>query len=101
MTFELTGLVEDFIATKLLSKIELDFLEAELWETIEHIDQITYLTPAPANISKALKLTNGSSWQLCCAEVLDAARPLDKSRSKELKQLIEKFSLNSNIFSND
>ena len=93
MSLELTELVEDFIATKLLSKIELDFLEAELWEALEHIDEINYLSPAPANISKALKLKDGSSWQLCSAVVLDTARPLKNSRSEKFKQSIERFSL--------
>ena len=93
MSLELTELVEDFIATKILSKVELDFLESELWETLEHIDEITSLTSAPLNISKALKLKDGSSWQLCCAVVLDAARPEKSSRSEKLEKLIEKFTL--------
>ena len=93
MTLELTELVKDFIATKILSKVELDFLESELWETLEHIDEITSLTSAPVKISKELKLKDGSSWQLCCAEVLDAARPQTNSRSEKLRKLIEKFSL--------
>ncbi len=93
MSLELTELVKDFIATKLLSKVELDFLESELWETIEHIDEITSLTPAPVNISKELKLKDGSSWQLCCAVVLDAARPQKSPRAENLKKLIEQFSL--------
>ena len=94
MSLELTEIVKDFIATKLLSKVELDFLESELWETLEHIDEITSLTSAPVNISKELKLKDGSSWQLCCAAVLDEARPQKSSRSEKLKKLIEKFSLN-------
>ena len=93
MSLELTELIKDFIATKLLSKVELDFLETELWETLEHIDGITSLTSAPVNISKELKLKDGSSWQLCCATVLDAARPQKNSRSVKLRKLIEKFSL--------
>ena len=93
MSLELTDLIKDFIATKLLSKVELDFLESELWETLEHIDEITSLTSAPVNISKELKLEDGSSWQLCCAVVLDAARPQKESRSDKLRKLIEKFSL--------
>ena len=93
MSLELTELIKDFIATKLLSKVELDFLESELWETIEHIDEITSLTSAPINISKELKLKDGSPWQLCCAVVLDAARPQKNSRSEKLKKLIEKCSL--------
>ena len=93
MSLELTELIKDFLATKFLSKVELDFLESELWETLEHIDEITSLTSAPVNISKELKLKDGSSWQLCCAAVLDAARPQKTSRTEQLRKLIEKFSL--------
>ena len=89
MSLELTELVEDFISTRLLSKIELDFLESELWETIEHIDEITSLTSAPTKISKELKLEDGSSWQICCAAVLDAARPQKSSRIDNLQKLIK------------
>ena len=93
MSLELTDLIKDFIATNLLSKVELDFLESELWETLEHIDEITSLTSAPINITKELKLKDGSSWQLCCAAVLDDARPQKNSRTEQLRKLIEKFSL--------
>ena len=93
MSLELTDLIKDFIATKLLSKVELDFLESELWETLQHIDEITSLTSAPVNISRELKLKDGSSWQLCCAVVLDNARPQKNSRTEKLRELIEKFSL--------
>ena len=93
MSLELTDLIKDFIATNLLSKVELDFLESELWETLQHIDEITSLTSAPVNISKELKLKDGSSWQLCCAAVLDDARPQKNSRTEQLRKLIEKFSL--------
>tara|TARA_Y100000766_G_C18501774_1_gene409895 strand:- start:303 stop:587 length:285 start_codon:yes stop_codon:yes gene_type:complete len=93
MTLDLTDLVEDFIETRLLSKVELDFLESELWETLVHIDEITSLTPAPTHISKKLKLKDGSSWQICCAVVLDAARPQKISRTENLKKLIEIRSL--------
>ena len=89
MSLELTGLVKDFVATRLLSKVELDFLESELWETLQHIDEITSLTSAPNNISKELKLKDGSSWQLCCAAVLDAARPQKSSRIDNLQKLIK------------
>ena len=93
MSLELTEIVKDFIATKLLSKVELDFLESELWETLEHIDEITSLTSAPVKISKELKLEDGSSWQLCCAVILDSVRPQKSSRSEQLKKLIEQLSL--------
>ena len=93
MSLELTELVKDFVATKLLSKVELDFLEGELWETFENIDEITSLIAAPVHISKELNLKDGSPWQLCCAVVLDTVRPQKKPRSEKLKCLIEKFSL--------
>tara|TARA_Y100001968_G_scaffold126854_1_gene115758 strand:- start:243 stop:524 length:282 start_codon:yes stop_codon:yes gene_type:complete len=93
MSLELTELIKDFIATKLLSKVELDYLESELWETLEHIEELTYLTSAPVNITKELKLKDGSPWQLCCAAVLDTARPQKNSRSEKLKKLLEEFSL--------
>ena len=93
MSLELTELIKDFLATRFLSKVELDFLESELWETLEHIDEITSLSSAPVNISKELKLKDGSSWQLCCAAVLDEARPQKISRTEQLRKLIERFSL--------
>jgi len=62
-------------------------------DPIEHIDEITSLTTASVKISKELKLKDGSSWQLCCAVVLDEARPQKTPRSEKLIKLIEKFSL--------
>tara|TARA_Y100001968_G_scaffold327467_2_gene372585 strand:- start:39 stop:323 length:285 start_codon:yes stop_codon:yes gene_type:complete len=94
MNLELTELVKDFVATRILSKIELDFLEAELWETLEQIKEITYLSIAPKDITNQLNLEDGSSWQLCCAAVLDTTRPLKDSRTKKLSKLIEEYSLN-------
>ena len=93
MTLETTGLIEDFVATKLLSKVELDFLEAELWEVRQHIGEITSLSIAPENIAKELGLESGSSWPLCCAAVLDAARPTENSRTNIVRKLIKEFSL--------
>ena len=93
MTLETTGLIEDFAATRLLSKVELDFLEAELWEILQHIGELTSLSIAPENIAKELGLESGSSWQLCCAAVLDTARPTEQLRTNQLKKLIEEFSL--------
>ena len=93
MSLELTELVEDYVATRILSKVELDFLESELWEIQEHIYEITSLTSAPTNISKKLKLKDGAPWQLCCAAVLDYSRPEKYSRTEKLQNLIEKFSL--------
>jgi len=93
MSLELTGLVEDYVATRFLSKIELDFLESELWETLDNIAEITYLISAPNKISKELKLKDGSSWQLCCASVLDTARPQKDSRTDKLQKLIKYYSI--------
>jgi len=93
MSFELTELIEDFVATRLLSRVELDFLESELWETFENIDGITSLISAPTNVSKELQLKDGSSWQLCCAAVLDDARPQKNSRTEKLQKIIKKHSL--------
>ena len=93
MSLELTELVKDFVATRLLSKTELDFLESELWETIQYIDEITSLTSAPVNISKELRLKDGSSWQLCCAAILDTVRPQESSRADKLIKLIDKSPL--------
>jgi len=53
---ELTELIKDYIATELLSSTELDFLEAELWETIQHISEINTLTMAPKDICNKLEL---------------------------------------------
>ena len=79
---ELTELVKDFTLTKHLSKIELDFLEGELWETLEHIDEITSLIAASVHITKELRSKDGSSWQLCCTEILDLVRPQKKLEQK-------------------
>ena len=57
---ELTELVKDYIATELLSSIELDFLEGELWETIQHISEINTLTIAPKDICNKLELKERS-----------------------------------------
>ena len=77
---------KDYIATELLSSTELDFLEAELWETIQHISEINTLTIAPKDICNKLELKEKSCWQLCCAAVLDFSRPL-----KEKNERVEKF----------
>jgi len=92
---ELTELVKDFVATKLLSSIELDFLEAELWETIQHISEINTLTVAPKYICKKLEVEENSCWQLCCAAVLDSSRPLkhQKERIDNFKNLINQYNL--------
>ena len=95
---EITELVKDYVATKLLSNFELDFLEAELWETFQHISDIHTLTIAPNKISRELALDDSSCWQLCCAAVLDLARPNVKNsnRVSKLKKLINKYNLGTN-----
>ena len=92
---ELTELIEDYVVTGILSRIEIDFLEGELWETTQHISEINTLTIAPANICKKLELEENSCWQLCCAAVLDYSRPLNnkKERINNLKKLICKYNL--------
>ncbi len=94
---ELTELVEDYVATELLSSIELDFLEGELWETTQHISEINTLTIAPKNICKKLNLDEKSCWQLCCAAILDYSRPIKRyeGRVDNLKKLIDQYNLGS------
>ena len=92
---ELTELIKDYVVTELLSSIELDFLEGELWETTQHISEINTLSIAPANICKKLELDEKSCWQLCCAAVLDYSRPLNnkEKRVKNFKKLISQHNL--------
>ena len=92
---ELTELIKDYIATELLSNIELDFLEGELWETIQHISEINSLIMAPKNVCKKLNIEEKSCWQLCCAAVLDSTRPLksNKKRVDIFKRLINEYKL--------
>ena len=92
---EVTELIKDYLVTELLSNIELDFLEGELWETTQHISEINSLAKAPKNICQKLKLDENSCWQLCCAAVLDYTRPLKnkKRRVDELNKLINQYNL--------
>ena len=73
---KLTEIIKYYIATELLSSIELDFLVGELWDTIQHIAEINTVIKAPKNICKKLGLDEKSCWLLCCAAVLDTSRPL-------------------------
>ena len=93
---ELTELIKDYIATELLSSIELDFLEGELWETNQHIAEINTLFKAPKKICEKLDLDEKSSWQLCCAAVLDSSRPLKngKKRVDDFKKLMNRYEIN-------
>ena len=92
---ELTELIKDYVATKLLSKIELDFLEGELWETTQHIEEINTFFNAPKNICDKLELDEISCWQLCCAAILDNTRPLNngKNRVDDFKKLINQYEI--------
>jgi len=87
---ELTELIKDYIATELLSVVELDFLEGELWETTQHISEIHTVFKAPKNICKKLGLDEKACWQLCCAAVLDTSRPLKNGQKRvdNFKKLI-------------
>ena len=92
---ELTELIKDYTATELLSNIELDFLEGELWETTQHIAEINTVFKAPKNICEKLGHDENSSWQLCCAAVLDSSRPLKngKKRVDDFKKLINQYKI--------
>ena len=92
---ELTELIKDYVATELLSSIELDFLEGELWESIQHISEINTLTMAPKDICNKLKLKEKSCWQLCCAAVLDISRPLNEKNERvdNFNNLIKQYNL--------
>ena len=92
---ELTELVKDYVVTELLSNIELDFLEGELWELTQHISEINTLTLAPENICKKLDLDKKSCWQLCCAAVLDSSRPMKngKKRVDDFNKLINQYKI--------
>ena len=93
---ELTDLIKDYVATELLSNIELDFLEGELWETTQHIAEINTIFTAPKNICVKLDLDEKSCWQLCCAAVLDYSRPLKKGQKRvdDLKKIIKQYEIN-------
>ena len=92
---ELTELIKDYVATELLSSIELDFLEGELWETTQHIAEINTFFKAPKKIYEQLDLNEKSCWQLCCAAVLDSSRPLKncQKRVDDFKKLIKEYEI--------
>ena len=92
---ELTELIKDYVSTELLSIIELDFLEGELWETTQHIAELNTLTLAPKNICEKLDLDEKSCWQLCCAAVLDSSRPLKNGQKRvdDFKKLINQYKI--------
>jgi hypothetical protein len=93
---ESTELIKDYVATGLLSSIELDFLEGELWETTQHFEEINKVFKAPKKISKKLDLDEKSCWQLCCSAVLDSSRPLKngQKRVKNFKKLVKQNEIN-------
>ena len=88
--------IKDYVATELLSSIELDFLEGELWETTQHIAEINTVFKAPKKICEKLDLDEKSCWQLCCAAVLDSSRPLENGRRRvdDFNELIKKYEIN-------
>ena len=93
---ELTELIKDYVATELLSSIELDFLEGELWEITQHIAEINTVFKAPKKICVKLGLDEKSCWQLCCAAVLDSSRPLKNGQKRvdDFKKLIKQYEIN-------
>ena len=92
---ELTELIKDYVSTELLSSIELDFLEGELWETTQNIAEINTVLKAPKRICEKLGLNEKSSWQLCCASILDSLRPLKngQKRVEDFKELINQYKI--------
>ena len=92
---ELTELIKDYVATELLSSIEIDFLEGELWETTQHIAEINTVFKAPKKICEQLDLDETSCWQLCCAAILDSSRPLknEQNRVDVFKKLINRYEI--------
>jgi len=93
---ELTELIKDYVATGLLSSIEIDFLEGELWETTQYIAEINTVIKAPKNICKKLGLDENSCWQLCCEAVLDYSRTLKNGQKRvdDFKKLINRYEIN-------
>ena len=92
---ELTELIKDYVATELLSSIELDFLEGELRETTQHIAGINTVIKTPKNICKKSVLDKKSYWQLCCAAVLYSSRPSKDGQNKvdNFKKLINRYEI--------
>ena len=92
---ELTELIKDYVATELLSSIELDFLEGELWETTQHIAEINTFFKAPKKICEKLDLNEKSCWQLCCAAILDSSRPLKNGQKRvdDFKKIIKQYEI--------
>ena len=92
---ELTELIKDYVATELLSSIEIDFLEGELWETTQHIAEINTVIKALKNICKKLGLDGKSCWQLLFAVILDSSRPSKNRQNKvdDFKKLIDRYEI--------
>jgi len=92
---ELTELIKDYVATELLSAVELDFLEGELWEITQHIAEINTVFKAPKVICEKLNVDEKSCWNICCAAVLDSSRPLKNGRKRvdEFKKLIKEYKI--------
>ena len=57
--------------------------------------EINTVIKAPKNICKKLDLDDKSCWQLCCAAVLDALRPLKNGQKRvdKLKKLIKQYEI--------
>ena len=92
---ELTELIKDYVATELLSSIEIDFLEGELWETTQHIAEINTVPQAPKDLCKKLGIDENSFWPLCCAAVLDSSRPLKNGQNRvdDFKKLNNRYEI--------
>jgi len=92
---ELTELIKDYVATELLSSIEIDFLEGELLETTQNIAEINTVIKALKIICEKLRLDEKSCWHLCCAAVLDSLRPLKNEQNSvdDFKKLVNRYEI--------
>ena len=72
---ELTEPINDYVATKLLSKIKLDFFKGEIFETTQHFPEIIKVFIAPNKIYEKLNFDQTSCLKLCSLEVLDSLIP--------------------------
>ena len=92
---ELTELIKDYLAKELLSGIEIDFREGELWETSQHIAEINTVFEDPKNICEKLNLDENSCKQLSCAPLLDSSRPLKNGQKRvdDFKKLVYQYKI--------
>ena len=79
---ELNELVKDYLVTELLSSIEINFLEGELWETTQHISEINTVFKAPKNICEKLDLDEKSCWKIMLCSCTGLLKTIKKWTKK-------------------